>query len=81
MEIFIEILGYLGTALVIISMLMTSITRLRIINMCGGLVTLVYCIMIHSTPMLLMNAILIATNLVQLIRYYRARGNGDPNPK
>ena len=81
MEIFIEILGYCGTALVIISMLMTSITKLRIVNMCGGVVTLVYCIMINSMPMMLMNAILIATNLVQLIRAHRAKLSGEDKTK
>lgn len=81
MEIFIEILGYCGTALVIISMLMTSITKLRIVNMCGGVVTLVYCFMINSMPMMLMNAILIATNLVQLIRAHRAKLRGEDKTK
>lgn len=81
MEIFIEILGYCGTALVIISMLMTSITKLRIVNMCGGVVTLVYCFMINSMPMMLMNAILIATNFVQLIRAHRAKLRGEDKTK
>ena len=41
-NIYLEIFGYIGTALVIISMMMTSVLKLRIINMCGGVISLIY---------------------------------------
>ena len=67
-EIFWEIIGYLGTALVIISMLMTSIDKLRFINICGGMLSLVYAISANTMPIVVLNATLVTINIVQLIR-------------
>lgn len=74
MDLAIEIFGYIGTALVVISMLMTSVTKLRIINMCGGLISLIYSLIVGAMPIALMNAILIVINFVQVMREIRARG-------
>ena len=35
-KIIIELIGYLGSLLVVISMLMTSVVRLRVINLIGS---------------------------------------------
>lgn len=67
-EIFWEIIGYLGTALVIISMLMTSIDKLRFINICGGTLSLVYAISANTMPIVVLNATLVTINIIQLIR-------------
>ena len=75
MDIYLEIFGYIGTALVVISMLMTSVVRLRILNMCGGLISTVYSVFCNAWPIVLMNVILIIINLCQVVIYYR--GNGD----
>ena len=74
MDLAIELFGYLGTVLVIVSMLMTSVTKLRIINMCGGSVSLIYSLIVGAMPIAVMNAVLIVINLVQVIREFRARG-------
>ncbi len=63
---FMEVVGYIGTGLVIISMLMTSLTRLRIINMCGALLSMLYAIAAAAYPVVLLNASLIIIQLVQL---------------
>ena len=34
----VEIIGYLGSALVLVSMLMTSVIKLRIINLTGSVI-------------------------------------------
>ena len=67
-EIFWEIIGYLGTALVIISMLMTNIDKLRFINICGGFLSLVYAISANTMPIVVLNATLVTINIIQLIR-------------
>ena len=73
MDIYLEIFGYIGTALVILSMLMTSMLKLRIINMCGGLISLIYAIFRNTWPVAVMNFCLISINLFQTIREIRQR--------
>ena len=50
MNIWLEIFGYIGTALVIVSMMMTSVIKLRIINMCGGAISLIYALLCNAWP-------------------------------
>lgn len=63
-----ELFGYLGTALVLISMLMTNIKWLRGINMAGGTISLIYAICTNTMPVVVLNASLILINGVQLTR-------------
>ena len=37
-KVIVEIIGYIGSALVLVSMLMTSVVRLRIINLIGSVI-------------------------------------------
>lgn len=71
--IWLELFGYLGTVLVIISMLMTSVVRLRVINIIGGVISGIYALLIHAVPMALMNFCLIAINLFHLYRLLRTK--------
>lgn len=64
----VEIIGYLGSALVLISFLMASVVKLRIINSAGGLIFAVYALLIRSYPTALMNFCLVGINLYYLIR-------------
>ena len=73
MNIFIEIIGYLGTAVVLTSMLMMSITRLRVVNMCGGALSASYALITGAMPVVVLNVALILINTVQLIRERRSR--------
>ncbi len=62
----IELYGYLGSALVVISMLMASVVKLRIINAVGSLVSGSYALIIGSFPLALMNGCLLVINLYNL---------------
>ena len=73
MDIFMEILGYIGSALVLLSFMMTSVGKLRILNASGALVTVVYAIYTQTWPVLLLNAALFVINIVQLIRLKKAK--------
>jgi hypothetical protein len=73
LNIFIEIIGYVGTAVVLASMLMTSMTRLRIINMCGSALSAVYALITGALPVVVLNVALITINTVQLIKERRSR--------
>ncbi len=75
MNIYLEIFGYIGTALVIVSMMMTSMLKLRIFNMCGALISMIYAIARNTWPVAVLNFCLLAINLVQTIRALRQRKN------
>ena len=64
----IEGIGYLGSILILGSMLMTSVTRLRTINLIGSIVFASYALMIHSIPTAIINIGLVVINIVQLKR-------------
>ena len=68
-----EIIGYIGSALVVISMLMSSIVKLRVINTIGSVISAVYAIICGAFPLALMNFCLIIINLVNLFRLFRTR--------
>lgn len=59
----IEMVGYIGSFLVLVSFLMTSVFKLRIINTVGSFIFTVYALIIHSYPTAVMNFCLILINL------------------
>ena len=67
----IEMIGYLGSALVVVSMLMSSVVKLRVINTIGSGIFAAYALMIHSYPTALMNACLVGINVYNLIKLSR----------
>ena len=64
----IEMIGYLGSALVVASMLMSSVVKLRIINTIGSGIFAAYALMIHSYPTALMNVFLVGINVYNLVK-------------
>ena len=58
-----ELIGYLGSLLVVVSLLMSSVIKLRIINTIGSLIFCVYAMVIRSYPTAVMNAALVLINL------------------
>ncbi len=67
----VEIIGYIGSGLVMISMLMTSVKKLRIINTVGSVIFTVYAIIIKSYPTAIMNVFLVFINLYHLYKLMR----------
>lgn len=64
----VEMIGYLGSLLVLVSFLMQSVVRLRVINTLGGLIFAVYALLIQSYPTALMNFCLVGINIYHLVR-------------
>lgn len=64
----VEMIGYLGSILVVVSMLMSSVVKLRVINTIGSGIFAAYALMIHSYPTALMNACLVGINVYNLVR-------------
>ena len=62
-QFLIEAFGYLGSLLVLLSMLMTSVVKLRIINTVGSVIFTIYAFIIRSYPTALMNLCLVLINL------------------
>ncbi len=69
-HVIIETIGYIGSALVLVSMLMTSVVRLRIINLIGSIIFAGYAIAIASYPTALMNIALAIINIYHIIKLY-----------
>ena len=64
----IELFGYLGSALVVVSMLMTSVVKLRIINLTGSIIFAIYALIIKSYPTAFMNFFLVGINIYHLMK-------------
>ncbi len=64
----IELIGYLGSILVVISMLMTSVIKIRILNCIGSGIFTVYALIIHSYPTAIMNFCLVSINIYYLMK-------------
>lgn len=64
----IEAVGYLGSALVVVSLLMTRILRLRVIGFLGSTTFLVYGLLIGSVPIIVTNAVIMIINATFLWR-------------
>lgn len=85
-EVAFELIGYLGSALVVISLAMSSIIRLRVLNLAGALVFTLYGFLIDSLPILLTNVIIAILNIYYLQRELRTRDEltvievGDDDP-
>jgi hypothetical protein len=71
-----EIIGYLGSILILVSMLMTSVVRLRVINLIGSAIFTVYALLIGSYPTAFLNACLVGINIYQLLKLKRRTGRG-----
>ena len=69
-----DIIGYAGSLLVVISMLMTSVMKLRIINTAGSVLAIIYAIAIHAYPTLVMNVALVIINVINM----RKLSNNSP---
>lgn len=59
----IEAVGYLGSALVLVSFLMSSVVKLRIVNTVGSVIFAIYALIIRSYPTAVMNFALVCINL------------------
>lgn len=76
-DVWLEVIGYAGTGLILVSMLLTSMVKLRIINAIGDAIFATYAFLIHSYPTVLLNAILVVINVYQIIRLVKGKKHYD----
>lgn len=65
---FIEYIGYAASACIVISLVMTSIIKLRIINSIGCLLFVIYGSYTGAYPVVISNAIIILINIYYLYK-------------
>ena len=76
-NIWIELFGYLGSTLVVVSMLMASVVKLRVINTAGSVISATYALIIGSYPLVLMNTCLIVINVYNLYKLLKTKNQYD----
>lgn len=62
----VELVGFIASALILVSLLMTSVVKLRIVNAIGAAVFVAYGLLIGSVPVWGMNAAIVVVDLWQL---------------
>lgn len=66
-----ELIGYVGSALVVISLMLRSIVRLRIVNLVGAAVFTAYGVLISAPPVWMVNGAIVIIDAYHLVRIYR----------
>jgi len=69
------LVGYLASALIVLSLTMTSVVRLRIISLAGSVTFVVYGVLIESAPIVITNALIAVIN-VWFLRKEFSPGSG-----
>lgn len=62
----VELIGYAASLLILVSLLMTSLVRLRIVNAVGAAVFTLYGLLIDAPPVWVMNGAIVLVDLYQL---------------
>lgn len=66
-----EIFGYIASVLVAVSLMMSKIVKLRIVNLVGSAVFSLYGILIGSIPVAAMNGFIVLINVYYLLKIFR----------
>lgn len=72
----VELVGYLASALIVVSLAMTSVVRLRIISLAGSITFVVYGALISSAPIILTNALIAGINVWYLRKEFASGTTG-----
>ena len=80
MNVFVEVMGYVGMAIVLISFLMKEIVWVRIINIVGSSLCFTYGIMTSTIPTAGLNGSLVVINSAFLIVYFVKKHKAKTNP-
>lgn len=69
----IELVGYVGSVFVVVSLMMSSLVRLRLFSLTGAVVFTGYGLLIGAYPVTALNAFIVGVNGFYLLRMWRAR--------
>lgn len=76
MNVYLEIFGYVGMVLVLVSMMMTSLKLLRVLNMTGAVICATYGMLTNTWPTAILNLGILIIQIVQLIRLHLKERKG-----
>jgi len=68
-----ELIGYLGSILVAVSLMMRSLLRLRIINLFGALFFTIYGALLGAYPVAFLNGLIVCIDLYYLFQMWRQK--------
>ncbi|KXK15226.1 MAG: hypothetical protein UZ14_CFX002000667 [Chloroflexi bacterium OLB14] len=68
-----ELIGYAGSVLVAISLMMKSLVRLRVINMIGAIFFILYGLLIGAFPVAFLNSLILCVNLYNLWQMWQEK--------
>lgn len=72
-HLILELIGYAASIVIGVSMMMSSIVRLRIINLFGSSTFVVYGILIGAYPVAVLNSFVVVVNVIFLTRLLRTK--------
>ena len=72
-HIYLELFGYSASVLIAVSLMMSSLKRLRIINLVGASCFAVYGLLIHAYPVAMLNSMIVCVNIFHLRRMLLAK--------
>lgn len=62
----VEWIGYLASIFIVISLMMTSVVKLRVINTVGCILFVIYGVIVGAYPVVISNSIIVFINLYRL---------------
>jgi len=65
-----EIIGYMASVFVAISLMMSSIVKLRVINLIGAILFMIYSYLIGALPVFFVNLFISVVNIYYLNKIY-----------
>ncbi|MBI3168503.1 MAG: YgjV family protein [Chloroflexi bacterium] len=68
-----ELVGYTGSILVAISLMMKSLVRLRVVNLFGALVFIIYGLLIGAIPVVFLNGLILCVNVYNLWQMWQRK--------
>ncbi len=69
----VEIIGYIGSVLVAVSLMMKSLLRLRVINLFGAAFFMAYGILLDAYPVAFLNGLIVCIDLYYLYQMWRQK--------
>jgi hypothetical protein len=72
-DVWIEVFGWIGSGLLVLSLLQGKMLRLRVINSIASVMLVLYNVLVETWPMVGMNAAVIAINVWHIVRILRER--------
>jgi hypothetical protein len=72
-HLILEVVAYVASALIVVSVMMSSVVRLRLINLLGSFIFGVYGLLIGAYPVAVLNGVTVLINGFFLLRMLRAK--------